>query len=133
MQKNEFEKRERERKTTLGTLERPTTATWSPSTEHKPQRDRHMTRYKQKKKRERGKVVVTVFRFFDVEVWSAGMRYCWRVGHLHPPGIPSVLSLAAVIPSSLLRQTRTRPRSRSIPRRCGVTGWWPHHYPLARA
>lgn len=38
-----------------------------------------------------------------------------------------------ITPSSLLRRTRTRPRSRSTPQRCGVTGWWPRHCRHARA
>lgn len=42
------------------------------------------------------------------------------------------LFFTTITPSNLLRQTRTHPRSRSTPRRCGATGWWRHRCPHAR-
>lgn len=42
------------------------------------------------------------------------------------------LSFHLITPSSLPHRTRTHPRSRSTPRRCGVTGWWPHRCPRVR-
>lgn len=42
------------------------------------------------------------------------------------------LSVHLITPSSLPHRTRTHPRSRSTPRRCGATGWWPRRCPRVR-
>lgn len=74
----------------------------------------------------------TSFQSTKDSVWVGGgtwTRSCSAANAAFPPTI----SLIAITPSSLLHQTRTRPRSRSTRQQCAVTGWWPRHCQRARA
>lgn len=76
----------------------------------------------------------------DGEVWSAGL--VWGGGeeeggvHLNTFFFNSLCCrrcfVIVVTPSSLLRRTLTRPRSRNTPPRCGARGSWPRHCRRAR-
>lgn len=100
---------------------------------------------KKKKKKAPRKKSVQQRRFFfasvqsrkdsdgDVRIAGFGGRGTpEHVCPLLPVPLLSPFPPLAITPSSLPRRTRTRPRSPSIPRRCGGRGWWPRRCPRAR-